>query len=957
MATQVAIRLGIDGRAEVKQGFAEMARDGQAALGTVEQAAEKSGAAIDRQTQRLNRMAAAARDAATAEQAQGRFNAALGVGAGSGKSARDSADVFIASGELDARAKALRATLDPLGAAQDRLNDELAEYQRLAAAGAISARELTQAQGMARAQFDASTAAIDRNSRGLSRNVVASRLNLARQGADVAVTAAMGMNPAMIAIQQGPQILDALATSGIKAQGSLLLMGGALTAAAAGVAILGAAWLNGEAGALQMERAVTGLGRTSGLTAEQLAQLADSAAEQGEISISSARDQAAAYVSTGRIGREVMVDLIALGKDYASVFGLEAEDATQALAKAMAEPDKAARELTRQIGLMDQKTLDHIDSLVALGKEEEAQKILLGELSEAVSGHAERLGEIENAWDAISRSISDAITKFGEWLYVTEGEKVAERTRNLERQISARDRRIDGLENGGYWDAVGAGMSGLAAMRPENREVVANRLRAENARAQAQLDGIRAETAAEGREAAAEAATARANQEAQAEDDREKNRPRTRRGRADTSARDAEREAREAQRRQDREEDFQASRAIELARILNDTDRVRILEDEHEVRSRTRRLIEDGMPAEAAATQAAREQAELADARARAGVREAQIMGDQISLEALRIAGDERSVQIIQDRVDLQDRIHEYLETGVSLAEAQREAEADMLALATARAEVMERQVASADREHQLTIARLRGDGRTVDSLEYDRRVEDRAREIESRLGMDYGEGVSAARRQIDEEIAAAATGARRSWLHSFASDIKQSGIKAALIEQFDTASDRFLHNLIDGLAAIDWTSVFGGDGAGGGFGKFLNTILGGGSGQSGPAPAAGGSGGFWQTLWGVVKAGAGFGGPQAGGVGANADGTDNWPGGLTWVGERGRELVNLPRGSQVFSAPASLTMANRTAAAGGAPVSVPITIMAQDVQSFRASKSQIAAQIARAVRAAQRVD
>ena len=30
--------------------------------------------------------------------------------------------------------------------------------------------------------------------------------------------------------------------------------------------------------------------------------------------------------------------------------------------------------------------------------------------------------------------------------------------------------------------------------------------------------------------------------------------------------------------------------------------------------------------------------------------------------------------------------------------------------------------------------------------------------------------------------------------------------------------------------------------------------------------------------------------------------GTDNWRGGLTWVGENGPELVNLPKGSQVFT-------------------------------------------------------
>lgn len=45
--------------------------------------------------------------------------------------------------------------------------------------------------------------------------------------------------------------------------------------------------------------------------------------------------------------------------------------------------------------------------------------------------------------------------------------------------------------------------------------------------------------------------------------------------------------------------------------------------------------------------------------------------------------------------------------------------------------------------------------------------------------------------------------------------------------------------------------------------------------------------------------------------IGNNANGTDNWRGGLTWVGERGPELVSLPSGSQVIPA-------NRSAALAG---------------------------------------
>jgi TP901 family phage tail tape measure protein len=36
--------------------------------------------------------------------------------------------------------------------------------------------------------------------------------------------------------------------------------------------------------------------------------------------------------------------------------------------------------------------------------------------------------------------------------------------------------------------------------------------------------------------------------------------------------------------------------------------------------------------------------------------------------------------------------------------------------------------------------------------------------------------------------------------------------------------------------------------------------------------------------------------------IGKNAKGTDNWPGGLTWIGEEGKELVDLPKGTKVYN-------------------------------------------------------
>lgn len=55
--------------------------------------------------------------------------------------------------------------------------------------------------------------------------------------------------------------------------------------------------------------------------------------------------------------------------------------------------------------------------------------------------------------------------------------------------------------------------------------------------------------------------------------------------------------------------------------------------------------------------------------------------------------------------------------------------------------------------------------------------------------------------------------------------------------------------------------------------------------------------------------------------VPGNALGTSYWRGGLSWVGEHGPELLNLPRGSQVFSNSQSMAMAG----AGGGDINVYI--------------------------------
>ena len=63
--------------------------------------------------------------------------------------------------------------------------------------------------------------------------------------------------------------------------------------------------------------------------------------------------------------------------------------------------------------------------------------------------------------------------------------------------------------------------------------------------------------------------------------------------------------------------------------------------------------------------------------------------------------------------------------------------------------------------------------------------------------------------------------------------------------------------------------------------------------------------------------------------IGRNADGTDYWRGGLTWVGERGPELVSLPQGSRVYSAEDSRSM--------GSTNNYYLTVQSRDMETVAA--------------------
>lgn len=129
-------------------------------------------------------------------------------------------------------------------------------------------------------------------------------------------------------------------------------------------------------------------------------------------------------------------------------------------------------------------------------------------------------------------------------------------------------------------------------------------------------------------------------------------------------------------------------------------------------------------------------------------------------------------------------------------------------------------------------------------------------------------------RKQIDAMDEARAT------FSDFFQDFAKNGI-SALDTLVDHIQDIILKQLGDKLAE----SIFGAFGTTGGGGNWLSSIFG--------SLFGGSSGGG--TNFGIPM-------PGSGALPGYADGTDFHPGGWAVVGEHGRELVNMPRGTQVMS-------------------------------------------------------
>ncbi len=249
-------------------------------------------------------------------------------------------------------------------------------------------------------------------------------LNLSRQMQDVGVSLAGGQSPFVVLTQQGSQILDVFQATNGTVRGffsQAISWAGRFVASTAGVVtgVLGigagalyaaSSWQESQR---EIDRALIGIGRRSGVTVNDINQIARTSATATGLSVGEARDAAVEFAKTGAIYKDNIKAAVDTTHNFAIATGQDAKEAAKSLGAALADPAAGADNLNNKLGFLDGRTRELVISLSNQNRVQEAQKILLDGVAASTARATDTLGPFEKAWAAVGNAASRAKNAVG----------------------------------------------------------------------------------------------------------------------------------------------------------------------------------------------------------------------------------------------------------------------------------------------------------------------------------------------------------------------------------------------------------------------------------------------------------------------------------------------------------------------------------------------------------------
>lgn len=321
----------------------------------------------------------------------------------------------------------LRAKYNPLYAAGRQYKDTLADINMAAKVGALSEAERAAAIQQTKTAFvqqvgsikNATSATGDMTKQaGLARHEL---VNLSRQAQDVGTMLAMGASPMQVFTSQAAQIFDIFSSSRGTVTGffSQVASGAAAfaTSSIGAFTAVGAVVVGGVAALVsyrneqeKIQLSLMGVGRASGVTAQQLNEVGKAASSWSGLSTSEATEFATALAATGRVAQENLLPATQNAKNLAKVLGTDLAGAAQAMGQALSgnlDPINA------RLGAFSVAMKEQITLLMAQGREAQAQVLINKQVADATKAASEATGGWSKAWTVLGNAASEAWRAIG----------------------------------------------------------------------------------------------------------------------------------------------------------------------------------------------------------------------------------------------------------------------------------------------------------------------------------------------------------------------------------------------------------------------------------------------------------------------------------------------------------------------------------------------------------------
>lgn len=167
----------------------------------------------------------------------------------------------------------------------------------------------------------------------------------------------------------------------------------------------GAQWASAQK---DVENALKGIGRQSGVTVSDINKIAQASSDTTNMSIAQSREIATVFAATGKLSRDNVEAATKATDGLAKSLGVDAAEAAKTLANALVDPARGIDEMEKLTGAYDLKTQELIRSLIRQGEVEQARTILIQGAAAATKDAAEqsgfwanRLKDIKNGFDLL----------------------------------------------------------------------------------------------------------------------------------------------------------------------------------------------------------------------------------------------------------------------------------------------------------------------------------------------------------------------------------------------------------------------------------------------------------------------------------------------------------------------------------------------------------------------------